>query len=54
MAFVIRRTDELNTNERIISFYKKELWSSHVIEKAKQQKHYNTKRYRKTISFDFP
>lgn len=54
MAFTVWKTDELNSNERLISFYKKELRSSHIVEKAKQQKHYNTKRYRKNVSFNFP
>ena len=54
MWFTIWKTEELNTNERMIAFYKKELWSSHIIEKAKKQKHYNTKRYRKNVSYDFP
>ena len=38
----------------MISFYKKELWASHILDKAKKQKHYNTKRYRKFVSFNFP
>ncbi|MBQ9553476.1 hypothetical protein IJU97_00475 [bacterium] len=44
----------MNTNERIISFYKKELWASHILDKAKKQKHYGTKWYRKFVSYDFP
>lgn len=54
MWFTVRRTWDLNTNERIVSFYKKELRSSHILDKAKKQKHYNTKRYRKFVSFKFP
>ena len=54
MWFVVWRTGDLNTNERMISFYKKELWSSHILNKAKKQKHYGTKRYRKAIEYDFP
>ena len=49
MWFTVRRTGDLNTNERIISFYKKELWASHILDKAKKQKH-----YRKFVSYDFP
>ena len=54
MWFTVRRTWDLNTNERIISFYKKELWSSHILDKAKKLKHYGTKHYRKSVSYDFP
>ena len=54
MWFTIRRSGDLNTNERMISFYKKELWSSHILDKAKKQKFYGTKWYRKFVSFDFP
>ncbi len=54
MGFTVRRTWDLNTNERLISFYKKELWASHILDKAKKQKHYNTKRYRKFVSYNFP
>ncbi len=54
MWFTIRRSGDLNTNERMISFYKKELWASHILDKAKKQKHYGTKWYRKTVSYDFP
>ncbi|MCF7834728.1 hypothetical protein K9M48_01595 [Candidatus Gracilibacteria bacterium] len=54
MGFTIRRTGDLNTNERMIAFYKKELRSSHILDKAKKQKHYGTKRYRKFVEFDFP
>ncbi len=38
----------------MISFYKKELRSSHTVDKAKKQKHYNTKWYRKFVKYDFP
>lgn len=54
MWFTIRRSGDLNTNERMISFYKKELWASHILDKVKKQKHYGTKWYRKEVSFDFP
>ncbi len=54
MWFIVRRSGDLNTNERVISFYKKELWASHILDKAKKQKHYGTKWYRKTVSYDFP
>ena len=54
MGFTVLRTGDLNTNERIISFYKKELWSSHILDKAKKQVHYGTKWYRKFVSYDFP
>ncbi|PJA48838.1 MAG: hypothetical protein CO170_01475 [candidate division SR1 bacterium CG_4_9_14_3_um_filter_40_9] len=54
MGFTVRRTGDLNTNERLISFYKKELRASHILDKAKKQKHYNTKWYRKFVSFEFP
>jgi hypothetical protein len=36
MWFIIRRAGDLNTNERVISFYKKELWASHILDKAKK------------------
>lgn len=54
MGFIVRKTDDLNTNERMAAFYKKELRSSHILDKAKKQKHYGTKFYRKFVSFDFP
>jgi len=54
MWFTIRRSGDLNTNERVVSFYKKELWASHILDKAKKNKHYGTKWFRKTQSFDFP
>ena len=54
MWFTIRRTGDLNTNERVIAFYKKELRASHILDKAKKQKHYWTKRYKKFVDFDFP
>jgi len=54
MWFTIHKTGDLNTNERLIAFYKKELRASHIIETAKQQQHYGTKWYRKFVSFDFP
>lgn len=47
MWFVVWRTWDLNTNERLISFYKKELWASWIIETNKTQKHYGTKYYRR-------
>ncbi len=54
MWFTIWRVWDLNTNERLISFYKKELWSSHLLDRAKKQKHYNTKWYRKFVDYRFP
>ncbi len=48
MWFVIHRAWDLNTNERLISFYKKELWSSWIIEARKLQNHYGTKFYRRS------
>ncbi len=54
MWFTIRRTGDLNTNERMVAFYKKELRASHILDKAKKQKHYGTKRYKKFVDFDFP
>lgn len=54
MWFTVRKTGDLNTNERMVAFYKRELWSSHIIDKAKQQLHYGTKWYRKFVEFDFP
>jgi len=37
-----------------VSFYKKELWSSYILDRAKKQRHYNTKWYRKFVSYRFP
>lgn len=54
MWFTIYRTWDLNTNERMIAFYKKELWASHIVDTAKKQKHYWTKWYRKFVEFKFP
>jgi len=54
MSFIVKRNLDLNSNEKIIAFYKKELWSSHILEKSKKLKHYGTKAYRKTQKFDFP
>lgn len=54
MWFTIYRTWDLNTNERMIAFYKKELWASHIVDMAKKQKHYGTKWYRKFVEFKFP
>lgn len=54
MWFTIWRTGDLNTNERMVAFYKKELWASHIVDKAKKQKHYGTKWYRKFVQYDFP
>ncbi len=54
MWFTIHKTGDLNTNERLIAFYKKELRASHIIDTAKQQKHYWTKWYRKFVSYNFP
>lgn len=44
----------MNTNERVVSFYKKELRASHILDKAKKQKHYGTKRFRKSVEYKFP
>jgi hypothetical protein len=44
----------LNTNERLIAFYKKELWASHILDTAKKQQHYKTKWFRKFVEYDFP
>ena len=54
MWFVVYRTGDLNNNERMISFFKKELYASHLMEKAKKQKHYGTKFYRKSVEYKFP
>ncbi len=54
MWFTVWKAWDLNTNERLISFYKKELWSSYILDRAKKQKHYNTKWYRKMVSYRFP
>jgi hypothetical protein len=54
MGFTVHRAGDLNSNERMISFYKKELRSSHILDRAKKQVHYGTKWYRKNVSMDFP
>ena len=54
MWFTIYKAGDLNSNERIISFFKKELYASRLMDKAKKQKHYGTKHYRKTVSYQFP
>jgi hypothetical protein len=54
MGFTVYKTGDLHTNERLIAFYKKELWSSHVIDTAKKQEHYGTKWYRKFVAYEFP
>lgn len=54
MGFVIYKTGDLNTNDRVIAFYKKELYASHIVNMAKQQKHYGTKWYRKFVEYKFP
>jgi len=54
MWFTIYKAGDLNTNERIISYFKKELYSSRTLDKAKKQRHYGTKQYRKTVSYQFP
>lgn len=38
----------------MVSFFKKELRASHILVTAKLQKMYNTKHYRKFVSFRFP
>ena len=53
MWFVVWRTWDLNTNERLVSFYKKELWASGIIDTCKLQKHYGTKHYRR-VKFQNP
>lgn len=47
MWFTVYRAWDLNTNERIIAFYKKELWASHILDTAKLQQIYGTKAYRR-------
>lgn len=54
MWFTIYRSWDLNTNERMVAFFKKELWASHIVDKAKKQQHYWTKWYRKFVEYDFP
>jgi hypothetical protein len=54
MWFTIYRTWDLNTNERMIAFYKKELWASDILVKAKNMVHYWTKWYRKFVEYRFP
>lgn len=54
MWFVVHRAGDLNSNERMISFFKKELYRSHILPLAKKQAFYGTKHYRKTVSYDFP
>jgi len=54
MGFTVYRTGDLNTNERLIAFYKKELWASHILDRAKKQRHYGTKWYRRMVEFRFP
>lgn len=53
MGFVVYRTGDLSANERMVAFYKKELHSSHIVTRARANKHYGTKHYRKR-RFDFP
>lgn len=54
MWFIIHKTPDLNTNERMVAFYKKELRSSHILDRAKKQRHYWTKWYRKFVEYRFP
>ena len=54
MWFVIHRVEDLNSNEKIIQYYKKELQLSHTVSIAKKLVHYGTKWYRKNVSYDFP
>ncbi len=54
MGFTVHKTGDLHTNERLIAFYKKELWASHIQNIAKEQQHYGTKWHRKFVEFDFP
>jgi hypothetical protein len=54
MGFTVYRTGDINTNERLIAFYKKELWASHILNTARQQLHYGTKWYRRNVEYRFP
>ncbi len=54
MGFTIWRAGDLQTNERMIAFYKKELRASHVLDRAKKQQHYGTKWYRRQVEYRFP
>lgn len=54
MWLTVYRAWELNTNERMIAFYKRELQLSRIVDTAKKQKHYWTKWYRKTVKLDVP
>jgi len=54
MGFTVYRTGDINTNERLIAFYKKELWASHILDRAKKQMHYWTKWYRRAVEYRFP
>jgi len=54
MGFTIWRSGDLQTNERMIAFYKKELRASHILDRAKKQQHYGTKWYRRQIEYKFP
>ena len=54
MGFTVYAKGDLVNNERLIAFYKNELWSSHIVDRAKEQKHYGTRRYRRFVSYDFP
>lgn len=54
MGFTVYKTGDLNTNERLIAFYKKELRASHILDTAKKQQYYRTKWYRKFVDYRFP
>ncbi len=54
MGFTIWRAGDLQTNERMIAFYKKELRASHILDRAKKQQHYGTKWYRRQVEYRFP
>lgn len=54
MWFTVWRTGDLTTNERMASFFKKELWASQILDRAKKQRYYGTKWFRKFVNYDFP
>jgi hypothetical protein len=54
MWFTVWKTSQLNTNERLVAYYKKELWASKILDTAKKQQYYGTKWYRKFVQFRFP
>jgi len=54
MGFTVWRAGDLQSNERLIAFYKKELRASHILDRAKKQQHYGTKWYRRQVEYRFP